>query len=288
MTATVMLDGVRKCYGGREVVHALTYALQPGEVVALVGHNGAGKTTQIKMMLGLTRPDGGSIRVLGADPGQGPAARRALGYLPESVQFHPGFTGRETLGFHARLKGLPASGHDALFARVGLADAADRLVRGYSKGMRQRLGLAQAILGTPRLLLLDEPTSGLDPALRRELYAIVADLAREGTTVLLSSHALTELEGQAGRVIVMNQGRLIADGTMAELRRLAGLRSRLRWRGAALPGAVSDGEGWLSELAEADKAPALRAALDAGATNITVEDPSLDDIYAHFLRREAA
>ena len=286
---TVILDGVRKVYGGREVVRDLSYRLVPGEVVALVGHNGAGKTTQIKMMLGLVRPDGGLLQVLGADPAQGRHARRALGYLPESVQFHPSFTARETLGFYARLKGLPFGGHDALFARVGLADSADRPVRGYSKGMRQRLGLAQAILGQPSLLLLDEPTSGLDPALRRELYGIVADLAREGATVMLSSHALTELEGEAGRVIVMNRGRLIADGTMTELRRLAGLPSLLRFRAeGAPPGAARIGDQWQVELTETQKPAALRAALDAGARDITLEDPSLDDIYAHFLRREAA
>lgn len=287
--ATVILDGVRKSYGGREVVHDLSYRLAPGEVVALVGHNGAGKTTQIKMMLGLARPDGGTLRVLGADPAQGGHARAGLGYLPESVQFHPSFTGRETLAFYARLKGLPGTGQDALFARVGLADAADRAVRGYSKGMRQRLGLAQAILGRPRLLLLDEPTSGLDPALRRELYGIVADLARDGATVLLSSHALTELEGQAGRVIVMNRGRRIADGTMAELRRLAGLPSRLRFRSKDAPaGAARLGDHWQLDVTEAQKPAALRAALDADAQDITLENPSLDDIYAHFLRREAA
>ncbi|WP_199261486.1 ABC transporter ATP-binding protein [Paracoccus binzhouensis] len=279
--ATVILEGVGKSYGGRPVVSALSYALPPGQVVALVGHNGAGKTTQIKMMLGLTRPDSGRIRVLGADPGHGRTARAQLGYLPESVQFHLAFTGRETLGFYARLKGLPTRGHDALFARVGLLEAADRPVRGYSKGMRQRLGLAQALLGRPRLLLLDEPTSGLDPALRRELYGIVADLARQGATVLLSSHALTELEGHAERVIVINQGRKIADGSLAELRRLAGLPSRLRFR-------ASDGGLRRIDLAEAEKAATLRALLDTGAREITLEDPSLDDIYAHFLRSEAA
>ncbi|MFC3568877.1 ABC transporter ATP-binding protein [Paracoccus simplex] len=278
---TVILEGVGKSYGGRPVVSALSYTLPPGQVVALVGHNGAGKTTQIKMMLGLTRADAGRISVLGADPGHGRAARAQLGYLPESVQFHLSFTGRETLGFYARLKGLPARGHDALFARVGLLDAADRPVRGYSKGMRQRLGLAQALLGAPRLLLLDEPTSGLDPALRRELYGIVADLARQGATVLLSSHALTELEGHAERVIVINQGRKIADGSLAELRRLAGLPSRLRFR-------ASDGGLRRIDLAEAEKVTALRALLDTGAREITLEDPSLDDIYAHFLRSEAA
>ena len=241
--ATVILDGVRKSYGGRQVVHDLSYHLSPGEVVALVGHNGAGKTTQIKMMLGLVRRDAGLLQVLGADPAQGRHARQALGYLPESVQFHPSFTARETLTFYARLKGLPAQGHEALFDRVGLADAADRPVRGYSKGMRQRLGLAQAILGQPRLLLLDEPTSG----------------------------------------------RLIADGTMEELRRLAGLPSVLRFRADGTPqGAARIGDHWQVKLSEAEKPAALRAALEAGARDITLEDPSLDDIYAHFLRREAA
>ena len=276
---TVILDRVSKLYGGRAVVSDLSYALEPGQVVALVGHNGAGKTTQIKMMLGLTRPDGGRITVLGADPGDR-AARRALGYLPESVQFHLAFSGRETLGFYARLKGLPARGHDALFARVGLSEAADRPVRTYSKGMRQRLGLAQALLGDPRLLLLDEPTSGLDPALRRELYGIVAERARAGATVLLSSHALTELEGHAQRVIVLNRGRKIADGTLEELRALAGLPSRLS--------CVLDGAPRRIELGQDEKPAMLRALLDQGATRITLEDPSLDDIYAHFLQREAA
>lgn len=276
---TVILDRVSKLYGGRAVVSDLSYALEPGQVVALVGHNGAGKTTQIKMMLGLTRPDGGELTVLGADPGD-KAARRALGYLPESVQFHLAFSGRETLGFYARLKGLPARGHDALFARVGLSEAADRPVRTYSKGMRQRLGLAQALLGDPRLLLLDEPTSGLDPALRRELYGIVAERAQAGATVLLSSHALTELEGHAERVIVLNRGRKIADGTLEELRALAGLPSRLS--------CVLDGAPRRIELGQDEKPAVLRALLDQGATRITLEDPSLDDIYAHFLQREAA
>lgn len=272
------LNSVRKSYGGRAVVEDLSYSLAPGTVVALVGHNGAGKTTQIKMMLGLTRPDSGTIEVLGGDPRR-PATRRHLGYLPESVQFHPGFTGRETLAFHARLKGLDTA-QDALLDRVGLLAAAGRAVRGYSKGMRQRLGLAQALLGAPRLLLLDEPTSGLDPALRRELYGLVAELAAQGATVLLSSHALTELDGHAERVIVLNAGRKIADGTLDELRRLAGLPARLSARVNGVP---------VRQLvSEAEKNPALRALLAEGAEGITLEDPTLDDIYAHFLRSEAA
>ncbi len=272
------LNSVCKSYGGRAVVEDLSYSLDPGTVVALVGHNGAGKTTQIKMMLGLTRPDSGTSEGLGGDPRR-PATRRHLGYLPESVQFHPGFTGRETLAFHARLKGLDTA-QDALLDRVGLLAAAGRAVRGYSKGMRQRLGLAQALLGAPRLLLLDEPTSGLDPALRRELYGLVAELAAQGATVLLSSHALTELDGHAERVIVLNAGRKIADGTLDELRRLAGLPARLSARVNGVP---------VRQLvSEAEKTHALRALLAEGAEGITLEDPTLDDIYAHFLRSEAA
>ena len=146
--------------------------------------------------------------------------------------------------------------------------------------MRQRLGLAQALLGDPRLLLLDEPNSGLDPALRRELYEIVAERARQGATVLLSSHALTELEGHAERVIVINRGRKIADGTLEELRALAGLPSRLS--------CILDGAPRQIALSQAEKPTVLRGLLDQGATRITLEDPSLDDIYAHFLQREAA
>lgn len=290
MTPTVLLENVTKTYSGRAVVENLSLALHPGELVALVGHNGAGKTTQIKMMLGLTRPDSGRIQVLGQSPDQGHAARRDLGYLPESVQFHLAFTGRETLGFYARLKGLSARGHDALFQRVGLGDAADRPVRGYSKGMRQRLGLAQALLGNPRLLLLDEPTSGLDPALRRDFYRIVRDLAQEGATVFLCSHALAELEDHADRVIVLNRGRKIADGTMADLRRLADLPSQIQFRmegplPVGLHAATTRDGRRIIELPQPEKLPALGALLAAGVSDLTVTDPSLDDVYAHFLNR---
>lgn len=288
----VSLRDVTKTYGDRAVVSGLSYDLMPGQLVGLVGHNGAGKTTQIKMMLGLLRADGGDIRVLGHQPAHSAAIRRHLGYLPESVQFHLSFTGRETLAFYARLKGLPARGHDALFAQVGLLDAADRAVRGYSKGMRQRLGLAQALLGKPRLLLLDEPTSGLDPALRREFYAIVSEAAAQGATVLLSSHALTELEDRADRMIVVNRGRKIADGSMTELRRMAALPSVIRFRSdAVLPEALAtragrEGEGWRITLAEDEKRALVTAVMALNPQGLTIEDPSLDDVYAHFLNRE--
>jgi Cu-processing system ATP-binding protein len=292
---TVALHAVTKRYGPIVAVRDLDLALRAGEVVALVGHNGAGKTTQVKMMLGLARPTSGRVELFGSDPAKdGVGLRARVGYLPESVAFHPALTGRETLGFYARLKGLPAAQLDAAFAAVGLDGAAERAVGTYSKGMRQRLGLAQALLGRPRVLILDEPTSGLDPALRRELYAVVAARAAEGATVLLASHALTELEGRADRVVIVNEGAKIADGTLDELRRLARLPVQVRIR----PAGPFAGAGW-RRLADgsfetavdaADKLPLLARLLadPSAVADLSVTDPTLDDLYAHFLRREAA
>jgi Cu-processing system ATP-binding protein len=292
---TVVLHGVTKRYGPITAVRDLDLALHVGEVVALVGHNGAGKTTQIKMMLGLARPTAGTVRLLGADPaGEGFALRTRVGYLPESVSFHLALTGRETLAFYARLKGLDARHLDPAFAAVGLDGAADRAVGTYSNGMRQRLGLAQALLGHPRVLILDEPTSGLDPALRREFYAIVAARAAEGATVLLASHALTELEGRADRVVIVNDGAKIADGTLDALRSLALLPVYVRMR----PVGPFAGKGWRrlpdgsfeTEVEPRDKLPLLARLLSTpeAIADLTVTEPTLDDLYAHFLRREAA
>src|SRR6478672_6571824 len=195
MNATVSVTGIVKNYRAVRALREVSFELVPGRLSALVGHNGAGKTTLIKLLLGLIRPDRGSIRVLGEDPAAGEfSARRQLGYLPENVAFNAALTGRETLSFYARLKRVEASKAWAFLDRVGLTDAADRRVGTYSKGMRQRLGLAQALLGQPRVLPLDEPTTGLAPALRQTFYEILNELRDDGATVLISSHALNELE----------------------------------------------------------------------------------------------
>ena len=294
MTETIALSGVTKRYGPIIAVRDLDLTLDAGEVVALVGHNGAGKTTQIKMMLGRARPPPGAVRLLGADPTGDPGVRAAVGYLPESVSFHLALTGRETLAFYARLKGVPLAALGRAFAAVGLDGAEDRAVGAYSKGMRQRLGLAQALLGHPRVLILDEPTSGLDPALRRDFYAIVAARAAEGATVLLASHALTELEGRADRVVIVNQGAKIADGSLDALRALARLPVHVRVRPAGPFAAagwrrLADGSFETTVVPEA-KLPILARLLaePGGLADLTVTEPTLDDLYAHFLRREAA
>jgi Cu-processing system ATP-binding protein len=306
MTAeTIRLAGVSKSYGRLSAVIAVDLGFAAGECIALVGHNGAGKTTLIKLMLGLIRPTSGRVSVLGEDPAGGAAARarRDVGYLPENISLHPSLTGAETLAFYARLKRQPIARNAELLDRVGIADAARRRVGTYSKGMRQRLGLAQALLGAPKILLLDEPTAGLDPALRKSFYEIVRALRDGGATILLSSHALAELEGQVDRVVIMNGGRKVADGTLGELRRLAQRPVTIRLTLPAdeverLPAVVSPATAWRRVSAGAiemdcavdAKAEVVRqlGALAARFDDVEILVPSLDDMYAHFLMREAA
>ena len=304
MTPTVEIDGVTKRYRSIQAVRDVSFRLPAGETIALVGHNGAGKTTLLKLMLGLIQPTAGSIRVLGENPSAGEfAARRRLGYLPENVAFNAALTGRETLSFYARLKGEPVAKALGLLARVGLEAASARRVGTYSKGMRQRLGLAQALIGAPRVLLLDEPTTGLDPELRISFYEIVQELRDSGATVVLSSHALTELEERADRVIIMNRGVMVANGSIEALRRIARLPTRIRLtvpdlRPAAIPEWLGPVEGWRQvnghlleiDAGAEDKMALLRRATGAGGAvqDVDLIPPTLDDLYAHFLRSQEA
>ena len=301
MNATISISNVTKHYGRIAAVTDVSFELGAGETVALIGHNGAGKTTLMKLMLGLIRATGGSIAVLGDNPAAGEfSGRRHLGYLPENVSFDAALTGRETQTFYARLKREPAAKALELLDAVGLGAAAGRRVGTYSKGMRQRLGLAQALIGRPRVLLLDEPTTGLDPELRQTFYEVIQRLASDGTTVLLSSHALTELEERAGRIIIMNHGIKVADGSIETLRNIARLPTRIRLKVADLaPGELP---AWLptgapsrrlnGHIVEIDAAPErkiefLRCATAAGTTleDVDLVPPSLDELYAHFLRQ---
>lgn len=296
MTPVVELVGVTKRYGAHVAVRDVSFKPDAGKIVALVGHNGAGKSTLIRLMLGVTRPSTGTIRVRGLDPSSGGAAfRKRLGFLPENAMFHPASTGREALDFFAKLKGAATSRNMALLEQVGLAGAADRRIDAYSKGMRQRLGLAQALIGTPEILFLDEPTTGLDPGFRRSFYEILDRLRQSGVTVLLSSHALSELQGAADRVLVLNEGSLIADGSLAALRALARLPIKISLRATCGeqglgPEWQRQGDGKLARFCEPTEkiavikaiAPRLKAEDD-----LEIEEPSLDDLYAHFLGPEA-
>lgn len=295
-TDLVTLSGVSKHYGAQHAVDGLELQLREGECVALAGHNGAGKSTLIKLILGLIRPTRGRVALFGHDAHSPAAARmrNRIGYLPETVALHPSMTGEETLAFYARLKRQPLSGNPALLEKVGIAGAARRRVGGYSKGMRQRLALAQALLGEPRVLLFDEPTTGLDPASRLMFYDIVHELRASGATILLSTHALSELAGHTDRIVVMKTGRKIADGAMSALRRSTGLPIRIRLTLASAdtppPGAWRRIEAGRYELAcqEHDKIAAIRSigAISSDIHDLDIQVPGLDDIYAHLLERE--
>lgn len=297
-TDLVTLAGVSKHYGGLRAIDGLDLRLREGECVALAGHNGAGKSTLIKLILGLIRPTHGRVALFGHDA-HGTAAARLrgkIGYLPETVALHPSMTGAETLAFYARLKRQPLDGNARLLEKVGIAGAAQRRVGGYSKGMRQRLALAQALLGQPRVLLFDEPTTGLDPASRLMFYEIVHELRASGATILLSTHALSELAGHADRILVMKAGKKIADGALSALRRSTGLPIRIRLTfedpqaGATLPDAWRRIDACQYELAcqEQDKIDAIRGigALSPPIADLDIQVPGLDDIYAHLLERE--
>jgi ABC-2 type transport system ATP-binding protein len=224
----VEIRDIRKTFRdflGRRRVHALdglSFSVAAGEVYGLLGPNGSGKTTTFKIALGLLRPDAGSVSVLGHAPGT-LAARRATGYLPEDSALLPFLTARESLRLHGALAGLSRAESrrktDELLEKVGLKQAADRRVLGFSKGMQRRLGIAGVLIGDPQVFILDEPTSGLDPLGAVEMKHLIADLRKQGKAVLISSHLLGELENVCDRVAFLNQGRLISAGTLEELLR---------------------------------------------------------------------
>ncbi len=290
----LIIDHVSKDRGKTRVLDDITLSLAPGQRVALLGHNGAGKSTLIKSILGLTPIQGGAIRIGEATPGSA-QARRETAYLPEAVSFHPALTGREQLTLFAKLSGARAD-VAGLLERVGLSDALDRRIGTYSKGMRQRLGLAQVLLGQPKVALLDEPTSGLDPISRQDLYAIIDELAAQGTAVLIASHALTEVEARTDRIAIMRKGRMVADDTLANLSALAGLPIRLKVRASAnadmlaaeLGGNRINGASVELLCSPADKMEALRriAGLGDAVADVEMTPPKLEDLYRHYAQEE--
>jgi ABC-2 type transport system ATP-binding protein len=215
-------QALRKDFGSKTAVRDLTLSVPRGEVFGFLGPNGAGKTTSMKMLLGLVHPTAGGGRLLGAPIGE-PRTRARVGYLPEHFAFHEWLRGRELLRFHGRLLGLggPAleAGIEGLLRRVELAPAGDRCLREYSKGMRQRIGLAQALLGEPELVFLDEPTSGLDPLGRLLVRDVIRELKARGTTVFLNSHLLSEVEVTCDRVAFVKDGRVVREMTLGAAER---------------------------------------------------------------------
>ena len=216
--------GLEKRYGAVEALAGVELEVKEGELVGLLGPNGAGKSTLVKIACGLVRATSGSAEVCGAPAGS-PAARASLGYLAELFRFPGWYSADELLDLHQRLAGSTggASERTELLELVGLAEARDRKVDAMSKGMQQRLGIAQALVGRPRILFLDEPTSALDPAGRRTVRALLEELRRRGSSVLLNSHLLSEVELVCDHVVILARGRVVAAGRPADLARPRGV-----------------------------------------------------------------
>jgi ABC-2 type transport system ATP-binding protein len=227
MNPTLEAADLVKTFGKTRALDGLSLTMQPGEVLALLGPNGAGKTTFVNLVATLIRPDQGTLRVQGVDVARNPGAvRRSIALAGQSAAVEPTMTGRENVAMVARLFGASAGDARrdaaAVIEQMGLTDAADRLVRTYSGGMRRRLDLGASLVARPRLLLLDEPTTGLDPRSRLELWDVIRSLVANGTDVLLTTQYLDEADHLASQIAIIDHGRVIASGTPRELKRLAG------------------------------------------------------------------
>jgi Cu-processing system ATP-binding protein len=295
MTSILKTNGVSKYFKKLRALEQVSLSLNAGEKVALLGHNGAGKTTLFRTILGFTNPTSGEISVCGQRPGS-KIARQSVSYLPENVRFPKSLTGREIMIFYARLKGIPKKEANEFLGRVDLEDAADRKSGTYSNGMRQRLGLAQALAGKPRFLLLDEPTNGLDPMSRQVFYKLIDEAAKAGTAVLLSSHSLSELEAKTDRVAILKKGKLVADAPLSQLQVDAAVPLRIQVRTTVesvgevksqLGGRQINGRSVELTCSLEDKMNRLAEinALGSLVTDIDMFQPSLDDVYSYYSSR---
>jgi len=224
MTAALTARGLEKRYGSTVALSGVDLEVGEGELVGLLGPNGAGKSTLVKIACGLVRPTRGRAEVRGARAGSRDA-KRQLGYLAELFRFPGWYSADELLGLHQRLAGSAGGAQERteLLELVGLSEARDRRVEQMSKGMQQRLGLAQALVGSPPLLLLDEPTSALDPVGRRTVRLLLEELQRRGTSVLLNSHLLSEVELVCDRVVILLRGSVVTEGSPADLSKPRGI-----------------------------------------------------------------
>ncbi len=247
--ARIEIRDLTKNFGSFTAVDKLSFDVEPGRITGFLGPNGAGKTTTLRMLLGLIRPTGGTATIGGRNYGEIARPIRTVGAALEATNFHPGRSGRDHLRVLADTAGIPTSRVDELLDLVGIPAAARKRAGGYSMGMRQRLGLAAALLGDPSVLVLDEPANGLDPEGIRWLRGFLRHLAAEGKTILVSSHMLQEVEQTVDDVVIISNGRLVKQGTMAEL------------------------HGPVSSLVRTSDANALAGALRVADVTSTVEGP---------------
>ncbi|MGK5738866.1 ABC transporter ATP-binding protein [Micromonospora sp. URMC 103] len=297
MNLPVQTEGLTKRYGGLTAVQDLDLTVRAGEVYGFLGPNGAGKTTTLRMLLGLVRPTAGTVRLLGRPPGAGQLAQ--VGALIEGPAFYPYLSGRQNLRVLARHAGAPEARVPLVLDLVDLADRAGDRYAGYSLGMKQRLGVAAALLKDPRLLILDEPTNGLDPAGTADMRRLIRRLGAAGCTVLLSSHLLGEVEQICDRVGVVSRGRLIAEGSVADLRGVTGLRllaeplDGAAERVRALVGAerVRVVDGALEVAVEPDRAAWLNTELvraGVAVRELRPRERDLEQVFFELIEKETA
>jgi len=308
----IVVDELQKHYGRVRALEGVTFAVRAGEVFGLLGPNGAGKSTTVKVLATLTQPNAGRAEVAGHDVVRDPnAVRRAIGYVPQSSGVDRDATGRENLMLQGRVQGMGGrvleARVDELLELLGLADAADRVVRGYSGGMKRRLDVGLGLVHRPQVLFLDEPTTGLDPEARASMWDELERLAEgESLTILLTTHYMEEADELANRLAIVSRGRVVVEGTPEQLKQslrgeaveveLAdGRAAEAEAVVVALEGVLEasiDGRKLRSRVASGARAiPFILSALDAegiGVESVTTHRPSLDDVYLHYTGREFA
>jgi len=308
---TIVVEGLRKRYGAVQALDGVSFAVWEGEIFALLGPNGAGKSTTVRVLATLTRPDEGLAVVAGHDVrSDGQAVRRTIGYIPQESGVDRYGTGRENLMLQGRVQGMRGTELrarvDELLELVGIADAADRTVNGYSGGMKRRLDIALGLVHRPRVLFLDEPTTGLDPEARVALWEEVGRLAAQETlTILLTTHYLEEADELADRLAIVSAGRIVVEGTAAGLKaelrgdavhvelangQVDDARRVLALTDAPVETVIGEGRTLVSRVPDGGQAlPRILAALGEagiGVSSVSVNRPSLDDVYLHYTGRD--
>ncbi len=288
---------------GRMVVDDVSFDVSVGTIHGLLGPNGAGKTTTLKMLLGLVRPTSGAFEILGV-PAARPGAKRELGFLPEQPYFSPQLTASQAMKLYGRLSGVPRERIKAEMAsrleQVGLEGREKMLLSKFSRGMLQRLGIAQALIANPRVAILDEPASGLDPVGQRDIRNLMLDLRSAGTTVLLSSHQLSEVEAVCDEVTILSHGRVAAEGHIDDLLNVAGQTSvRVKGTGSQLPASIAplvsdvaaSGGTWIFSVSD-DMVRRVVDAVDDDAAwdlvSVTPKRESLEDYFSRLLESDSA
>ncbi|HFC31027.1 MAG TPA: ABC transporter ATP-binding protein [Oceanospirillales bacterium] len=287
-------------YGQSTILHDVSFSVEPGMCCALIGHNGAGKTTLIKLLLGMIKPNAGSVELCQFNPigKHEKHIKKQIGFVPESINFQPNNTGLQLMQYVAKLKGASAQDIQDKMELTNIAFAQNKKIGAYSKGMKQRLGLAQAMLGNPKVLILDEPASGLDPDSRQILYRSLQAHAKAGNTVMFSSHALNDIESYIDHIILLNEGGVLMNCGIAEYRDSLKLPVMIEIQTTNASVSFYDG---LKEFGKLDydehvthitvdynnKLPALAyISTNPSVTDLRLLDASLETIYHELLKNE--